>query len=204
MVRRELARVELMPGEQPQERRRRERVDETGRDRDVLDPQRPRGAASPARRARRCWRCARRRAARLTVSSNAAGVPTASIETSAPRPSVRPRTIGERSSRVGLTTTSAPNCLAASSRLVGQVDRDDVARAVQPRADDRGEADRTGADDGDDVAGRDLPVEHADLVAGRQDVGDHQDLLVGHAGRAPDTSRCRRTARARTRPGCRR
>ena len=66
---------------------------------------------------------------------------------------------------------------------VGQVDRDDRRRAVQPRADDRGEPDRAGADDGDDVARADLTVEHADLVAGRQDVGQHQHRFVADAGR---------------------
>ena len=40
----------------------------------------------------------------------------------------------------------------------------------------------SGADDGDDVAGLDHAVEHADLVAGRQDVGEHQNVLVGDAG----------------------
>ena len=65
---------------------------------------------------------------------------------------------------------------------VGQVDGDDVARAEQPGAHDRRQADRAGADDGDDVAGLDRAVEHADLVAGGQDVGEHQQLLVGDAG----------------------
>ena len=45
------------------------------------------------------------------------------------------------------------------------------------------EADRSGADDGDDVAGLDVAVEDADLVAGRQDVGQHQDRFVADAGR---------------------
>ena len=56
------------------------------------------------------------------------------------------------------------------------------AGAEEPGAHDGGEADRAGADDGDDVAGLHGAVEHADLVAGRQDVGEHQDLLVGDAG----------------------
>ena len=41
---------------------------------------------------------------------------------------------------------------------VGQVDGDDVAGRVQPRAGDRREADRAGADDGDGVAGATRPL----------------------------------------------
>ena len=44
------------------------------------------------------------------------------------------------------------------------------------------EPDRPGTDDGDDIAGTDLTVEHADLVAGRQDVGQHQHCFVADAG----------------------
>ena len=63
---------------------------------------------------------------------------------------------------------------------VGQVDGHDVAGAVQPRAGDRGQADRAGADDGDDIAGTHAAGQHADLVAGRQDVGQHESFLVAH------------------------
>ena len=80
---------------------------------------------------------------------------------------------------------SAPNCLAASQAAVGLVDGDDVGRGCRAgRSRIGGEADRAGADDGDDVAGLDLPVEHADLVAGGQDVGEHQQLLVAARRRA--------------------
>jgi hypothetical protein len=61
---------------------------------------------------------------------------------------------------------------------VGQVDGHDVARAEQPRAGDRGQANRPGADHGDDVAGAHAAGQHADLVSGRQDVGQHEGLLV--------------------------
>ena len=50
---------------------------------------------------------------------------------------------------------------------------------VEAGGEDRGEADRAGADDRDGVAGGDHAVEHADLVGGGQDVGEEQDLLVG-------------------------
>src|SRR6185312_9195271 len=67
----------------------------------------------------------------------------------------------------------------------GQVDGDDVGRAVQPGAADHGQADRPGAHDGHQVAGPDTAGQHADLVAGRQDVRQHEDLLVGRAVRDP-------------------
>src|SRR5580704_17060010 len=66
---------------------------------------------------------------------------------------------------------------------VGQVDRDDMARAEQLRAGDRGQADRAGADDGDEITRADVAVEHADLVAGGKDVGQHEGLLVAEAAR---------------------
>ncbi len=53
--------------------------------------------------------------ASLTASSNVAGVPTASIETSAPSRPVSSLMTLSGSSRELLTVTSAPNCLAASS-----------------------------------------------------------------------------------------
>ena len=68
---------------------------------------------------------------------------------------------------------------------VSQVDRDDVARAEQAGAHDRGQADGTRPDDCDHVPGPHLAVEHADLIAGRQDVGQHEDVLVGRSRRAP-------------------
>ena len=58
---------------------------------------------------------------------------------------------------------------------VGEIDGDDVRRAVQPRAHHRRETDRAGADDGDDIARTDLAVEDANFVSGREDVGEHQD-----------------------------
>jgi len=75
---------------------------------------------------------------------------------------------------------SAPKRLAAS--CVGEVDDHDVCGAEELRGHHRGEPDGTGADDGDDVTGGDLAVEHSDLVAGREDVRDHQQVLVADAG----------------------
>ena len=105
------------------------------------------------------------------------------MATSAPSPPVRSRTIARASSRPLLIVMSAPNCLAASSRLSARSIATTWAGAEQPGAHDRREPDRAGADDGDDVAGSDLSVEDADLVAGREDVGEHEDLLVVDTGR---------------------
>ena len=91
--------------------------------------------------------------------------------------------IASASSRELLTTTSAPNCLAASNRLSARsmatmwlgLNSRAPMMAAQP--------DRTRADDRHDIARLHGAVEDAHLVAGRQDVGQHQDLLVGDAGR---------------------
>src|SRR3984957_6279195 len=64
---------------------------------------------------------------------------------------------------------------------VSQVDRDDVTRAVQASAHDRGKADRTRSDDCDHVPRPYLAVEDAYLITGRQDVGQHEDVLVGRS-----------------------
>ena len=63
------------------------------------------------------------------------------------------------------------------------VDRDDVARAEQPRTHDGGEPDRPRSHHGDDIAGTDAGLQDADLVAGRQYVGQHQGVLVADAVR---------------------
>jgi nucleotide-binding universal stress UspA family protein len=59
-----------------------------------------------------------------------------------------------------------------------------VAGAEQLRAGDSGQADRSGADHGGDIAGAHAAGQHADLVTGGQDVTQHQDFLltdaVGH------------------------
>jgi hypothetical protein len=60
-----------------------------------------------------------------------------------------------------------------------RVDGHDLGGGVELGAEDGGQADRPGADDGDGVAGLDVAVEDSDLVAGRQDVGQIDGLLVG-------------------------
>src|SRR5580693_8814787 len=72
---------------------------------------------------------------------------------------------------------------------VGQVDGDNVARAEQLRAGDRGQANRPGPDDGDDIARAHASGQDADLVASWQDVGQHEDLLVGRAVGYPERGR---------------
>ena len=138
------------------------------------------------------------------ASSKVAGTPTASMATSAPSPSVSARTAANAIFAAVVDGDVGAERLRRLEADVGLVDRDDVARAVEPRSHDRGETDGPAADDRDDVARLDVAVEHADLVAGRQDVGEHQQLLRRTRRRARDRSTCRRTARARTRPGCRR
>ena len=66
--------------------------------------------------------------------------------------------------------------------VVVEVDGDDARGAVEASRHHRGEPDRAGADDGDNVAGLDPPVAHTDLEAGRQDVGQHHRRLVADTG----------------------
>ena len=96
------------------------------------------------------------------------------MATSAPRPSVSLRDGLERVLAAVVDDDVGAELLGRLEAAVGEVDGDDVARAVEPGAHDGRQADRAGADDGDDVAGLDVAVEHADLVAGGQDVGEHQ------------------------------
>ena len=112
-------------------------------------------------------------------SSNVSGTPTASIATSAPRPSGQLHdSLDARRSLLLLIVTSAPSSRAFSRRGVVEVDRDDVRRREQPRGQDRREPDRARADDRDGVARLDAPVEHADLVRRREDVGEEEHLFV--------------------------
>ena len=79
------------------------------------------------------------------------------MATSAPRPPVSSRTTRERRPRAPLLIDDVgAELLGRLEPAVGQVDGDDVGWAEQPGAHDRGQADRAGADDGDDVAGPDL------------------------------------------------
>src|SRR5262245_53231294 len=58
-----------------------------------------------------------------------------------------------------------------------------MAWCEEPGADDRGEPDRTCADDGDRFGRPDRPIEDANLVAGREYVGEHEHLLIADIGR---------------------
>ena len=81
------------------------------------------------------------------------------------------------------------------------VDADHLLGAEQDGAADRHLADRPGAPDRDRVGGLDVAL-HGRLPAGREDVAEEQHLLVGEAVlRHLDVASCRRTARARIRPG---
>ena len=151
VVRRERARVELVAGEQLEERRRRERVDEAGRDRHVLDPER-----LEVQR--------RRLAVHADVGDVAAGAGERDGELERGRgPDRLDRDVGAEA--VGEAAHDLERVLVrrvdhdVGAELLGglqpagrEVDRDDVARAEQPRAHDRREPDRARADDRDDVA----------------------------------------------------
>ena len=62
---------------------------------------------------------------------------------------------------------------------IGQVDRDYVTGAEQPGREYRGEADRSRADNGDNIGRSHRAVEHPHLVRGGQDIGEHDHLFVG-------------------------
>ena len=93
-----------------------------------------------------------------TASSKVAGVPTASIETSAPSPSVSAEHDVERVLVGRVHDDVGAELLRGVEPAVGEIDRDDVARAVQPRAHDRGQADRAGADDATTSPGATCPL----------------------------------------------
>ena len=116
--------------------------------------------------------------ASAAASSNVAGTPTASTDTSAPSPPVSSRTTASGVLAAVVDDDVGAELLGGVEPAVGEIDRHDVARAVQPGAHDHRQPDRAGTDHGDDITGLDVAVEHADLVAGRQDVGQHQQLLV--------------------------
>ncbi len=117
------------------------------------------------------------------ASSKVAGTPTASIATSTPEATGE---LADGRDRVllGVVDDHVGAELLGRLEPAGRhVDRDDQAGAEQPGAGDRRQADRAGADDGDDVARPDLAVEDADLVGGGQDVGQHEQFLVADPGR---------------------
>ena len=109
-------------------------------------------------------------------------MPTASIATSTPKPSVIAITWSTQSASPLFTVSVAPNDLASEEPVRVEVQRDDPRGAVQAGGHHRCQTDRAGADHGDDVAGLDPSVPDADLEAGRQDVGEHHRGLVGDAG----------------------
>ena len=92
------------------------------------------------------------------MSSNASGVPTASIDDVGAEPIRELANDGHRVLTFGVHRDVGAEALRGVEAVVGEIDRDDVARAVEPGADDRGQADRAGTDDRDDVARCDLPL----------------------------------------------
>ena len=62
-----------------------------------------------------------------------------------------------------------------------EIDDDQLRRGVELGRQQRGQADRAGADDGDRAAGLNLAVEHAALEAGRQDIAQHDERFLVRA-----------------------
>ena len=138
--------------QQPQQRRRRVGVDEAGGDGDVLDPQ-----------------VLEVQGGGLAVHTDVGDVPAGPDQVGGELEGgghadrldgdVGTEPVGELARRLRsgparplLTTTSAPNCLAASSRLSAR-SMATMWLGLNSRAPhDRGQADRAGADDRDDVA----------------------------------------------------
>ena len=150
-----------------------------GGDGEVHDPEVLQGAAPPERRARRRSRRTRRGGRSSVHASKVAGMPTASIATSTPKPSVIALTWSIQSCVAAVHRVGGTEGLGLLEPVVVEVQGDDPGGAVQARGHHRREPDRSGADDGDHVAGLDPAVAHADLEAGGQDVGQHDGGLVG-------------------------
>ena len=180
VVRRERSRVELVTREELQEGWRRERVDESGRDSDVFDPE---GLEVQSGRL----------AVYADVGDVAAGASKRNGELERRRcadgfdRNVGAEPVGEAPHDLAcilvrrIDDDIGAELLCRVQSAGGEVDRDDMARTVQARAHDRRQADGADPDNGNDVPGRHPPVEHADLVTSWKDVGDHQNLLVGHS-----------------------
>jgi hypothetical protein len=177
-VRHELGRGQLAERQHRQQRRRRVGVDETRRDRDVLDPQR--------------FEVQRRR---LAVYADVRDMATRPDEFRADlerlggadslEDDVGALAVGDLLDALDDVFVSADDLGRAELERgvqagFGAVDRDDASGAEQAGGLDRREPDRTCADDDHGVAGPDVAVQHADLVGRRQDVSQHQRGLVRH------------------------
>jgi hypothetical protein len=99
--------------------------------------------------------------------SKVAGTPTASMATSTPRPSVMASTASRQPAPPLLTASVAPKPLACSTRLPSRSMAMMREAPVEPGGHHRRQTHRSGADDGDDIAGLDAAVAHPDLKAGR-------------------------------------
>ena len=114
---------------------------------------------------------------------NVCGMPTHSIATSTPASSVTASTCAFQSGADGVDRDRRAQRLRDVEPVAVRVDGDDLRGSVEPRGGDRGEADRSGSDDGDGVTGLDVPVPHTDLEPRRQDVGEQHGQVVGHVRR---------------------
>src|SRR5665213_1155317 len=113
---------------------------------------------------------------------NVAGTPTASMAVSTPRPPVRAITASAALPSALLMVWVAPNCRASPRRASSTSIMMIFRRRVELRRQQRGQADRPGADDRDRRAGRDLAIENPAFEAGRQDVTQHHQRFFVRAG----------------------
>ena len=150
--------VQAPGGDQPHQLGDAERVDEPRGDRDVADPQLLQVQGARPSRGRRCL--ATRPPGRISsaASRRYPARPPPRTPMSAPRPSVSSMTWRDRVLARVVDRGVRAEPPRASQARIGEVDRDNSSRGVQPRGQDRGQADRSGADDRDRIPGETMPL----------------------------------------------
>ena len=133
-----------------------------------------------------------------------AGIPTASMATSTPAPSVSAITFCTALPSPLFTIFVPPRDCAHLEPVLVQVDHHDLGGRVELRGEQRGEPDRPGPDDGDRVSRLHLPVVHAALEPGREDITRASPSPARRRPAGGDAGWCRRAGSGRTRPGSRR
>ena len=111
-------------------------------------------------------------------STKVAGMPTASIAASTPRPPVIRITFSAALPSLLLTVAVAPKRLAIFKPVIVEIDHDDLGRRIELGRQQRRETDRSRADDRNGVAGLNFAVEHAAFEPGRQDIAQHDQRIL--------------------------